>query len=217
MPNAAVAATSDRIGAWNPGKLKSTRLPNHPMPNRRRRRQRTSFNSSALSRALAAQRKDSRGDREAFFGLVRSSPTFGFTLRPLGARSSGYCRGANPVGTARQTCRKPERIAMRDEAFRSLVVWQASWSNTRIAVGSSPQAEALSQCRRRVAGQLSSDETVAGERGRGSGIKSGRVEHMEAFSSPRKGTISVRAELSCSSGGGRGANERARLCRSLKP
>lgn len=31
------------------------------------------------------------------------------------------------------------------------------------------------------------------------------------------GTISVRAELSCSSGGGRGATERARLYHSLKP
>ncbi len=89
---------------------------------------------------------------------------------------------------------------MRDEALRSLVVWQASLSNTRIAVGSSPQAEALSQYRRRVAGQLSSNETVTGEKGRSSGIKSGRVEYMEAFSSPQNRTISVRAELSCSSG-----------------
>ena len=60
---------------------------------------------------------------------------------------------------------------------------------------------------------------MTGEKGRSSGIKSGRVKYIEAFSSPRNGTISVRAELSCSSGGGGkgGANKRARLLRSPKP
>ena len=36
---------------------------------------------------------------------------------------------------------------------------------------------------------------MACERGRGSRVQNGRVEHREAFSSPRNRTISVRAKL----------------------
>ena len=85
-----------------------------------------------------------------------------FTLRPSVVWSSGHV------------------AILRDEAFRSLVMWQTSQSKTRIVAESSPQAEAFNQCRRRVEGRLSSCETVGGEGGRSSKVQSGRAE-QEGF------------------------------------
>ena len=105
---------------------------------------------------------------------------------------------------------------MRNETFRSLIVWQTSWSNTRIAVESSPQAEALCQCRRRVANQLSSDETMTGERGKRQRNQERQSRAHEDFQlAPKWNHLrSSWAELQQR---WEGANERTRLCRSLKP
>ena len=72
--NAAAAATSNGICVWNPHELNSTTLSNHPGPNRCRRCQQTSSNSSAPSHALAAQRKDPHLGREAIIQLVSLRP-----------------------------------------------------------------------------------------------------------------------------------------------
>lgn len=97
---------------------------------------------------------------------------FGSTLRPIvSAKLSGP--------TAKQPSNVSERAAIRDKAFQPLIMYQESSFNSRTAVGSFLQGEALNECR---CGALGTYETVISERGRDKKIKSGKTERMKASS-----------------------------------